>query len=71
MFGSLSFCKDGIESQAVRRAMEFEIPYVIEIREFPIQQRCGKEWHSPCSISILRETETRAAFGGELDAEKG
>ena len=51
--------------------MEFEIPYVIEIREFPIQQRCGKEWHSPCSISILRETETRAAFGGELDAEKG
>ncbi len=51
-------------SQDLRQPMEFEILYVIEIRVFPELQRWEKDWHAPCSISFLREAETRNAFGG-------
>ena len=52
--------------------MEFETSYVIEISVFPLQQQREKDWHPPCTILVFaRSFETRAAFGGELDAEKG
>jgi hypothetical protein len=49
--------------------MKFEILYVIEIRVFPYLQPWEKDWHAPCSISFLRERETRRLWG-KLEAEK-
>jgi hypothetical protein len=44
--------------------------YVVEFALFFVPPKCGKDWHSPCTSSWWRKSETRNAFG-KLDAKKG
>jgi hypothetical protein len=47
----------------LRQFPELQILYVVEFTLFFDRPNCGKDWHSPCSILCMRDSETRYAFG--------
>jgi hypothetical protein len=51
-------------SHGLRQFPELQFLYVVEFAPLFVSRSCGKDWHSSCSISMMREGETRGAFGG-------
>jgi len=54
----------------LRQFPELQILYVVDFTPFFDPANCGKDWHSPCTISPVRESETRYAFGGAKREER-
>jgi hypothetical protein len=69
-FIPLTLRSDETASHRLRQFPELQILYVVEFTLLFDSANCGKDWQSPCTITGMRDSETRYAFGGAR-REKG